>query len=383
MSGGNTVVVLGGSGFIGRALLRALADDPHFTGNRQTPLRVLNVDTGPLPAGESSQDVDPRKVSVEYCQADLGDAADRARVLAMLRERAGESKGKILGVVVLAAYYDFRDQPDARYDSLQAGFAELFPLLVREVLPEGAPLIFASSMASLAPTEPGQRLTHDSERVGLWHYPRYKLAAEDLLRELATEARGPIVELVLAGVYSDHCELVPLYQTLRLLKSASPERWFYPGPTDRGLTYVHVDETARAFCAALKLRNSADSADASTNHIRCLIGQTEPLTYRKIHALAGQKLRGRRPLLVRIPRVFAWLGAHVLGALARLIGKRRFIQPWMIRFAGEHFEFDVAHTKTVLGWSPDRLLANELPAILDRAARDWPGFTARNDRRPW
>lgn len=379
MSAGNTVVVLGGSGFIGRALLRALAGDAHFANSKGIPPRVLNVDLHPLPASDDLPDDTTLKESVEDCLADLGDPAARARVLATLRERASE----IRGVVVLAAYYDFRDQPDARYDRLQAAFAELFPLLVREILPPGAPLIFASSMASLAPTTPGKRLTHNSERVGLWHYPRYKLAAENLLRELVREARGPIVELVLAGVYSDHCELVPLYQTLRLLKSFSPERWFYPGPTDRGLTYIHVDETARAFCAALKLQRTAEARDGSANLIRCLIGQTEPMTYRQIHALAGQKLRGRRPWLLRIPRVFAWLGAHVLGALARAIGRRRFIQPWMIRFAGEHFEFDLAHTRTVLGWSPDRLLADELPAMLDRAAQDWTEFTARNDRRPW
>ena len=63
----------------------------------------------------------------------------------------------------------------------------------------------------------------------------------------------PVAELVLGGVYSDQGELVPLFQQIERLRRFSSSVLFH-NSLNRGLTYVHVDDVADAFCHAMTPR---------------------------------------------------------------------------------------------------------------------------------
>ena len=131
-------------------------------------------------------------------------------------------------------------------------------------------------------------------RVGGWAYPRHKLAMEHII-ESATLER-PVAELVLAGVYSDRAELVPLFQQIERLRRRRPESFFLPANADRGLTYVHVDDVADAFARSLVHLRGQDTVH------RLLIGEPSAVTYRDIHAAASQAFHGAVLPLVWVPR---------------------------------------------------------------------------------
>lgn len=336
--------VLGGAGLIGTAICRcaARAHDAVFVVDLNSP---------------------PSDLVDEAWTADLGDPAV---IDALVDDLA--SKG-VYAVLFLAAYYDFENRPDPRYERVEVGLRQLV-VRMKVRLPT-TPLVFASSMTSLASTEPGRRLTEESPRTGDWAYPAHKLRCEDILEKEGADL--PTAELVLSGVYSDWCELVPLYRHIERVRSSPLLRNLYPGRADRGLTYVHVDDVAKAFfltAEALKTRSGVH---------RFLIGEARPVTYETIQQTASTVFFGRHSTLVRVPRRLARAGVQVLSRA----GVEPFIKPWMVSYSGEHFEFDLSKTTTELGWAPRHDLSRELEAMCRRARDERREWSQRNEARPY
>ncbi|BBM87938.1 vitamin K epoxide reductase [Candidatus Uabimicrobium amorphum] len=277
---------------------------------------------------------------------------------------------QIKAVVFLAAYYDFANTANEHYIKLQRGLELFVDLFAKHTSPQSV-FVYSSSMAALAPTSPDKAITEISPQLGLWHYPKSKIVAENFLQK--QKLKQTVVILVLAGVYSNYCELVPLYQTIELVRSRSPEKFFYPGRSDRGITYVHVEEVCDAIekCFAVGQQKQTQ---------RFLIGQNAPLHYREIHRRAASCHYGKSIALLRVPKILAYIGAYILQKMSR---KRRFIQPWMIRFAGEHFYLDTSHAKKSLGWSSRRFIGQDLDIILQNMQNFSDKWYAKNEQRPW
>ncbi|MEL6344470.1 MAG: NAD-dependent epimerase/dehydratase family protein [Myxococcota bacterium] len=363
MSDRPAVLILGGGGFIGQRLRLRLMDRYDLLTvdiRRPAPVHTL--------MGAHPQPQPWERIAV----LDQGDPNDVEQILTF----AGAHRERLAGVVHLTAYYDFRNQPDVRYDRLENTFRALL-LGLDQLLPDGAPILHSSSMAAMAPTEPGQRQTADSPRLGAWAYPRHKLAMERIIENLALQTPRPLAELVLAGVYSDRAELVPLFQQIERIRARRIEALFYPGATDRGLTYVHVDDVAAAFDLGLeRLR------DRPAVH-RLLIGEPEPVSYEDIHVRAGQAFHGQAGPLFDVPPWVAKAGAAVLGWLGDQIGVRRFLRAWMVDYAGEHFAFDLSDTEAALGWQPQVHLRERLDVILQFAHTHPELWLEVNHARPW
>ena len=346
------VLILGSSGFVGQAIQRLLNEEYDF----------ITADLQPSVGDERS--------STQHHIFDQGDPEQVARLLSDLTSHSD----RLAGVIHLTAYYDFRNHPDERYTRLE----ETFPQLLRELdalLPLGAPILHSSSMASMEPTEPGSPLSASSPRIGSWAYPQHKLAMEHIIEACALNR--PVAELVLAGVYSDRAELVPLFQQIERLRRRRPEAFFFPANADRGLTYVHVDDVASAFaCALVRLR------DQPRVH-RLLIGESSAVTYREIHERASKVFYGYQLPLFWVPRWLAAAGAGILGWVGDLIGIRRFLRAWMVAYAGEHFEFDIEPTERSIGWRPRVCLSERLPTILEFAKNQPRNWVVVNKARPW
>lgn len=353
-----TVVILGAEGFIGRALRRRLAR--HH--------RLLSVDIKPITPVRAMSGFAEVEESLLRC--DLGDHNDVDGMVKRLEQCA-----PVTAVVHLAAYYDFANRPDPRYQRLESGLTRLMSRL-DESISEETPVIYASSMAALESTDPGRPLGPNAPKHSGWQYPRHKVACEKILDE--TPTNRAVIQLVLAGVYSDCAELVPLYQQLRRVAAGSIESMLYPGMTNRGLTYVHRDDAIEAFALAVECFRGVHD-----ERVRLMIGEPEPVTYETIHQLASEIIRGRRLPLFRIPGWLAWLGGGVLSALGRVTGQRRFVQPWMVRYAGEHFELDVSMAQTRLGWSARHRLSERLTRIVEFSKYHPALFEELNRMRPW
>jgi nucleoside-diphosphate-sugar epimerase len=140
---------------------------------------------------------------------------------------------------------------------------------------------------------------------------------------------------------------------------------------------VHVADVAKTFRAAI----SATSGTPGVH--RFLVGESDPVTYAQIHETAAHAFLGREIPLLRVPKLFAKSGAWLTARLAAVRGNRTFIQPWMIDFAGEHFEFDLTHSRKQLGWSPTRFLGDHLDTMCERAAAYRDIWLEKNRARPW
>jgi nucleoside-diphosphate-sugar epimerase len=329
-----------------------------------------------------------RKPAGDLGESDVSDVVDLgcSSSLERIWSTRPEITGKLHAVINLAAYYDFRNEPNPEYSRINEGLEGLLGLLSRDA-PAECVFVHAGSMATLAPVDPGQFQTEKTPRAGLWEYPRSKIRAEQILD--ASAMQQPVVQLILAAVYSDWCELVPLYEWIELCAGRGPEKYFYPGPSGRGLTYCHVDDVVLAFDLALQKfagdgEYGKSSGKSSSKPVRekFLVGQGDPLNYQEIHERACTAFAGKATKLMRVPREVATIGAHMTQLLGRLRGADSFIRPWMVAFAGEHFHFDLSHVRELLGWEPRRSVHQDLEVMLKHAVKDREQWIKVNALRP-
>ena len=335
------IIVTGSSGFIGQALLKRLFANFDVIG-----LDLRAVATTPA--------------QVNFHQLDLGNPKKISAFFNKLDRPIG-------GLVNLAAYYDFNNGPSVYYDNLLKGLpaiAEGF----QQKRDNSAVFIQASSMAALAPVQPGERQTADSPSQDRWAYPRFKMQSEKVLRGGLQD--NELVEFVLAAVYSDFCELVPLYHFIENHRGYGPKRWVYPASLDRGLTYLHIDDCVAALVAQLGQVFKAR---------RLLIGEPDPTTYRQISAAADQTFHGRSFPKIPAPKWTVKFGAKLLGS----VSKNEFYQAWMIDMADEHYAFDLSATKAALNWWPTYDLQKKIEVLLSNASTEAAAWHARNLERPW
>lgn len=337
------VIVTGSSGFIGKKLIAELSKSHEIAALDLVPVDNANLNP-----------------NIHQFELDLGNGESIAHFFR-------SHPRPISGLINLAAFYSFSNKPSVHYQRLLSGL----PYLAQEFsrLKTGtACFIQASSMACLEPLPPGMLLNNESPSVARWEYPKFKRDSEEILRSVLKCER--YVELVLAAVYSEFCELVPLYKFLSAHRNLSLHRWFYPGNADRGLTYIHVDDVAAAFKAQLETLSTTR---------RLLIGEYEPTTYRTIAQIMDLELYGFVIPKLKVPKWFAKLGAFVLSK----IFKRSFYQPWMIDLADEHYCFDLQAAKDQLSWQPTQLLARTLPSMVKKMKENSRLWDSINERRPW
>lgn len=346
------IIVTGSSGLIGKELVQNSLKDE----------QLILVDQDP-----------PAQSMDNFYQVDLGVPAEIHR---FWKEIEADHQN-IKAIIHLAAYYDFENNPNKKYAALQDGLSELLALFEKDC-PQSSVFIFASSMAAISPTEPGVKQTANQSKLGAWQYPRSKIKNEAILDNFKTDKR--IIQLVLAGVYTDYCELVPLFNFIELVRGKSIEKFFYPGPKARGLTYVHLSDVGTAFKQAV-VQN--DQQKLTTQRLRLLIGEEAPFTYQQIHEKTANTFFGKTLPIIRIPKLFAAVGLVFVRLYKKLISQRHFIKHWMIPFTGEHFEFDISETKQAIQWQPKKRIQDKIDLILQNAKENPVKWYELNRMRPW
>lgn len=337
------IVVSGSSGLIGSALVKRLALE----------FEIAAIDIAP-PAEHSFGN------NVHFFQVDLGEPS-------AIRAFFDANPRPIQGFVNLAGYYNFSNKPSIHYERLKQGVIEL-ARSYKQLRTPTSRFIQASSMACLEPVSNGTLIESHAQSYSRWEYPRFKKDSEDILRKELSDEH--YVEMVIAGVYSNFCELVPLYQFLECHLRLKLQRWFYPGDGNQGLTYVHLDDVCTAFQKQLT---------AEVRYRRILLGESEATTYRQIAAIVDTELFGFKVPKLRVPKWLARFGALFLSK----ISKKEFYQPWMIDFANEHYQFNLSATFEQLNWIPTHQLKSELPAMILRAKEKPVEWQVLNSKRPW
>jgi len=340
------IIVTGSSGFIGRAVCTAFVRDGYPVIGLDRP------DAGEPPAGVTDIPCDVTS------DQSVADAMDRVRT------RVGES---ITSVIHLAAYYDFSGEPSPLYEQVTVeGTRRLIRRLQTLRLEQ---FVFSSTMLVHAPAAPGQAINESSPVDPKWDYPRSKVKTEELLR--AERGSVPVVLLRIAGVYTDHCESIPLAHQIQRIYERRLTSKVFPGDTSAGQAFVHLDDVIEA------LRSTVAHRTDLPPEATILIGEPETLSYEELQQTLARLIHGEREWqTTQIPKAVAKAGAWVQDQIPGV--EEPFIKPWMIDLADDHYALDIQRARKFLEWSPRHSLREALPRMVSSLKADPDGFYRRN-----
>ncbi|MFE0756938.1 NAD-dependent epimerase/dehydratase family protein [Inquilinus sp. NPDC058860] len=338
-----TVVVTGSSGFLGRAIIRRLAERYDVVG--------LDSVLPPTPAA-----------SFEAIRVDL--TSDASVAAALQRIRAGHG-GRIASVIHLAGYYDLSGEPSPKYEAVTIRGTERLLRGLQEF--ETGQFVFASTMLVHAPCAIGERIDEESPIRPKTPYPQSKADTEALIRQQHGDV--PIAILRLAGVYDEQCHAAFLAQQIANIFERHPVSGLYPGDPDKGQPYLHLEDLVDAIDRLVERRRDLPP------DVTLLLGEEETPSYGDLQRRIGRELHGEAWETQEIPKTLAktgqWLQEDVLG-------HDPFIQPWMIDQASDHYALDISRARALLGWQPRHSLSAVLPAMLAALKADPPGWYRAN-----
>jgi nucleoside-diphosphate-sugar epimerase len=344
------VLVTGSAGYLGTAVVQALAAEHHVIGlDKMSPL-------SPPPGSD-------------FIECDLTEDGSVVEALNMLRQRHGEH---VASCVHLAAHYDFSGQPSPLYRTLTVeGTRRLLRGLQRFQVEQ---FVFSSTHIVMKPAEEeGDVITEASPVAPEWDYPQSKLRAEHVIGE---ERHGiPVVILRLAGVYDADTRVVPIAQQMRRIYEKQLESYFFPGDASHGQAFVHLDDAVQCVRLTIQRRHQLGPYEVF------LVAEPDVMSYAELQERLGELIHGREWPAIRIPKAVAKAGAWVQGQLA---GKEdeTFIKPWMIDLADDHYPIAVDRARQRLGWEATRRLRSTLPDMVARLMRDPDGWYRANKLEP-
>jgi len=337
------VIITGGSGFIGSALINKLAG--HFTlvGLDKIPARQ------PPPAAEC------------VC-IDLTSEEGMRGAFARINTAYGKS---IASVVHLAAYFDLTGEPSELYEQITVRGTERLLKHLQDFAVEQ--FIFSSSMLVHAPTEPGTPIDEDSPLAPRWPYPQSKVDTEALIR--AEHGNIPVVLLRLAGVYDDRCHSAFLAQQISRVYEKQLISHVYPGDISHGQSALHLDDLMDGFQRLIEKRHELPP------ELILLLGEPQTFGYDTLQRAIGLELHGQEWRTLPIPKAIAKTGAWIENDVLQ---EEPFIKPFMIDMADDHYQLDISRARELIDWTPTQTLIDVVPKMTKAVRADPPGWYRDN-----
>ena len=323
------VIVTGGSGFIGRALLAKLAG----------PYQIVTLDLDPPPELPSS-------AIAEHFDITSDESVNEA--LARVRKRFGD---RIASVVHLAAYFDLTGESNEKYEQITVqGTARLLRALRSFSVEQ---FVFMSSMLVHAAGRPGERI--DENRPFDPKYP-YR-ASKARTEQLVLEQHGgiPVVFLRPAGVYDDEGHSAFLAQQIARIHQRSPKSRVYPADLRTGQSFLHVQDLADAALRVIDRRKELP------DELALLLGEPNAIGYGELQDEIGRLVHWQEWQTWEVPKPLAKAGAWVED---EVLDEDPFIRPWMVDMADDHYELDITLARQMLDWRPEHDLRKVLATII-------------------
>jgi nucleoside-diphosphate-sugar epimerase len=329
------VIVTGSSGFIGRAVIGALAPDFTLVGfDRETP---------PHPPAEA-----------ECVCIDLTDDRSVAAAFKRVRTAYGE---RIASVIHLAAYFDLTGEPNPKYEEVTVRGTErlLRGLQAFEV----EQFVFSSSMLVHVAGKPGERINEDRSLDRKLPYRESKIRAERSIHDQHDQIRTAIIRP--AGVYDDMCRNAFLAHQIARIYERKLISHVYPGDLDAGQSFLHLDDLTDAVKRVVERRGELPPETA------ILLGEPETLSFGALQREIGRLIYDEAWETRQIPKALARTGAWVQD---EILGENPFIRPYMVDITDDHYELDLTRAQSLLDWYPKRSLRNTLPKMVSALKAD-------------
>jgi nucleoside-diphosphate-sugar epimerase len=352
---GQIIIVTGSSGFLGSAICVDLNRNNTVIGmDCRPPSTALERDAPG--AGWHAIDI-----------TDSGGVDD-------LFGRTARRHGRVDFVLHMAAFYHFGQhwRPEDERVNVRG---------LRNILDAAARVgtrrfIFAGSIASLAPPLPGEALTEGSRPIVATAYTRSKTVGESLLAQYSD--RLPAIALRIGGVFSDWCELPPLYSLMRLWRRPGPLGRMIPGRGRTGFPFIHRRDLVDAVRAVIERNDHLAPFDI-------LFASSSGCTmYNALFAGVHQACRPHLPLRpIHVSPALARWFLMLKNGLKMVLGRKRYERRWMMDYVDTPLVVDTAVTRRKLQWSPDprRSIENRLPVLVQHLLADPVRWERRNIRR--
>lgn len=269
---------------------------------------------------------------------------------------------KIASVIHLAAYYSFDNQDKEPYQNITVdGTKRLLKALHSFEVEQ---FIFSSTLLVYKSCRVGKRIHETSKLDPKWEYPKSKVAAEKVIAKEC--AHTPFCILRITGIYDDTCHSLPLAQHIKRIYENHFQKHFFPGNTDSGALYLHVDDLLIAIEKIVEKRKTLPPK------LYTLLGEENTYSFQDLQDQLGTLIHGKKMATVRIPKWIAIIGSWIENQIPFLPDP--FIKPWMVSICDDHYELDTTYTKQVLDWKPKHDLLQSLPKMVDalkRSPKSW------------
>jgi nucleoside-diphosphate-sugar epimerase len=228
----------------------------------------------------------------------------------------------------------------------------------------------------MKPPPPGQTLTEANGEMTDFPYCKSKAAGERLCAERYDEL--PAVVMRLGGVFSDWCELPPLYSLMRLWSRKGPMGRCIPGRGKTGFPYIHRDEVVRF------VRRVIEKNDTLGRH-EVLFASEDACTCHEDLFRPMRRLCGRSAVAdpIHVPPPLAASFLYLKLAANGLLRRQTYEHPWMLTYADRPLRVDTSYTRQRLDWRPrdEYCILNRLPALIANFRNHRHSWQARNIRR--
>uniref|UniRef100_E6PXU7 Vitamin K epoxide reductase n=1 Tax=mine drainage metagenome TaxID=410659 RepID=E6PXU7_9ZZZZ len=342
------IIITGGTGFIGSALINRFADRFALVG-----LDRMASHSPPSAA--------------ECVCIDLTSENGVKGAFERVRYAYGD---RIASVIHLAAYYDFSGEPSPKYDEVTVCGTERLLRHLQEFHVEQ--FAFSSTMLVHAPTEPGRRINEDWPLEPKWDYPKSKVKTEQIIRE--QHGQIPIVLLRIAGVYNDRCHSIPLAQQIQRIYERQLVSHVFPGDMSHGQSFLHLDDLMDAVVPMVELRKTLPP------ELTLLLGEPDTLSYQELQRQFGRLIHAEDWQTREIPKELAKAGAWMENHIP--FEDEQFIKPWMIDLADDHFELDISRARNLLDWETKHSLKDTLPKMVAALKADPIRWYHENKLKP-
>lgn len=345
-----SLVVTGASGFIGKAFLAAAKERYHIYALARRSQGEAGV---------------PEHPDIDWYMVDIVDLPRLGEVFDAIAEDGGADF-----LVHLAGYYSFEnvDEPEYERTNVQG---------TKNVLDLSGDLglrrfVFASSLVVSEFPRSGQAVTEKSPPDATFPYARSKKKGEELVREHSGAFPCSVVRM--AATFSDWCEYGPFYVLL--------STWLGRGWTSRILAgkglaaqpFVHIDHVVAFFLELLERTDSLADFDIYT------VSSDEIYSHRELFEIATRLCFGQAKRPVLLPKPLVAVALVVRDLWGRMIGRRPFERPWMLRYVDRQLRADTRYTRAAVPvpFKPRLSLERRFPYMLENLS-SYPGeWHARN-----
>ncbi|MCP4748074.1 MAG: NAD(P)-dependent oxidoreductase [Desulfobacteraceae bacterium] len=349
-----TILITGSSGYLGSVLCADLCRDHKVVGLFRRP-----------PSGKL-------KRAAPTVQWEQGDIVDR-NCIDLAFEHSASTGRHIDYVIHFAAYTDFGEKwHDEYFDTNIIGTRNIIEASCEAGVKR---ILFAGSIAALKPCSKAEVLTEQSPAFGSIAYPKSKAMGEKLLMEHSD--RVPVVVLRIGGVFTDWCELPPLYSVMKLWSKPVIGRMI-PGEGNSGFPYIHRQDIVRIVRRIVEKNTSLDRFET-------LLASHSGCTYHKelfpIIRSQYSKLYSTKPLSIPLPLAKMALNAKYIANTLRK--KKTYERAWMINYVDLPLRVDTRYTQNKLDWQPTPGLhiLTRLPILMQKFKNHYKAWDNRNINR--